>query len=103
MGPAAHIIEICGGHKNVADWLGVDLTRVFRWTYPKAKYGSDGYIPSQYHQTLLLRAREEGKDLRPEHFFPGYAEDECAGQRESARPNHQPKAKRNQWQQKAAG
>jgi hypothetical protein len=89
MGPASAIIEICGGHKNVADWLGVDLTRVFRWTYPKSKDGSDGYIPSQYHQTLLLRARAEGKDLKPQHFFPKYEESATSGQRDSSRRNHQ--------------
>lgn len=79
MGPAARIIEICGGHKNVSDWLGVDLTRVFRWTYSKEKGGSDGYIPAQYHQTLLLRARAEGKDLKPEHFFPEYVDGSRVG------------------------
>lgn len=88
MGPASTIIEKCGGHETVANWLGVDASRVYRWTYPKSRNGSDGYIPSQYHQTLLLKAREEGKDLRPEDFFPAYEEKVSAPQRESAQDNH---------------
>lgn len=94
MGPAAAIIEKCGGHDIVASWLGVDVSRVYRWTYAKAKSGSDGYIPSQYHQPLLLKAQAEGKDLKPEDFFPAYDADKGGPHREPvanthARPAHQ--------------
>lgn len=74
MEPAATIIRICGGHGTVADWLGIDVSRVYRWTYAKAKGGSAGLIPSQYHEPILLRARREGKDLLPDHFFPQFPE-----------------------------
>lgn len=89
MGPASNIIEICGGHEVVAAWLTVDVSRVYRWTYEKARGGSDGHIPSQYHQPLLLRALAEGKRLKPDHFFPDYRKAPRSGQRETARSNHQ--------------
>lgn len=88
MGPASTIIDICGGHKNVADWLNVDVSRVFRWTYAKAKGGSDGYIPSQYYPTLLARAQVEGKALKPEHFFLQSDDAKASRQRVSTPVKH---------------
>lgn len=67
--PAERIIEKCGGPKALASLVGVDLSRVHRWTYPKAKGGTDGRIPSRHHQKLLDRARENGISLSPADFF----------------------------------
>lgn len=78
MNPAQRVIEKCGGPQAVAKMVGVDVSRVHRWTYPKARGGSDGLIPSQQQQALLNAARESGIDLQPADFFdlPG---DEPAG------------------------
>ena len=73
MGPAAAIIEKCGGHAAVAGWLGLDISRVYRWTYPKERGGTGGLIPAQYHQPILRHAIAAGKGLTPDDFFPEYA------------------------------
>jgi hypothetical protein len=71
MGPAREILDICGGAEVVADWLGLKhASTVYRWAHAKQAGGCDGYIPSCYHEPILLRARAEKKPLRAEHFFP---------------------------------
>ena len=66
---AASVIKKCGGFSFVAKLLGVDRSRVYRWTYPKDIGGSGGIIPAKYHNELLRKARESGIDLTPEDFF----------------------------------
>ena len=66
---AAHVIEKCGGHRAVADMAGVDVTRVYRWTYSRDRGGTGGIIPTKHHQQLLRVARERGVDLEPADFF----------------------------------
>lgn len=67
--PAERVIVKCGGHQIVADWLGLDISRVYRFTYPKDAGGTGGIIPANHQPTLLQKAREEGKDLSPADFF----------------------------------
>jgi len=67
--PAKSLIEKCGGARAVADMVGVDISRVHRWTYPRSRGGTDGAIPTRHQTNLLTRARERGIDLRPEDFF----------------------------------
>lgn len=69
MDPAATILAICGGAREVAAMTGRDYSRVVRWTYSKARGGTDGRIPTDVQQTLLDAARARGIDLRPDHFF----------------------------------
>ena len=69
LNPAATVIEICGGFRVVADMVGRDHTRVRRWTYPKERGGTGGFIPSELQQVLLEEAAARKIDLRPEHFF----------------------------------
>lgn len=69
MEPAASIITKCGGPKAVAEMLKVDVSRVWRWTYPKDRGGSDGRIPGKHHANLLALAQERGIDLQPKDFF----------------------------------
>lgn len=69
MEPATSVIEICGGVKAVARMVNRDQTRVRRWTYSKARGGTDGLIPAECQAQLLTAARAEGVDLRPDHFF----------------------------------
>lgn len=69
MEPATSIINLCGGISNVASMTGRSELRVRRWTYPRARGGTDGLIPTDCQQSLLDEARARGIDLRPEHFF----------------------------------
>jgi hypothetical protein len=48
---------------------GVDVSRVYRWTYAKDVGGTGGHVPTKHQQTLLDRAREAGIDLSPHDFF----------------------------------
>lgn len=70
MEPALTIIEICGGISKVAEMTGRSEIRVRRWTYPKARGGTDGLIPSDCAKALMEEAPKRGIALRPEHFFP---------------------------------
>lgn len=66
---AQSIVEKCGGHQAVAEMTGASVSRVFRWTYPKDRGGTDGIIPARHQRTLLNEATKRGIDLRPEDFF----------------------------------
>lgn len=80
---ADHVIEKCGGFKQVSDWLGIDLSAVYRFTYPRERGGTDGVIPARHQTALLQKARENGVDLCPNDFFVAPTDDappesECA-------------------------
>lgn len=66
---AENVIAKCGGFKQVSEWLGLDLSNVYRFTYPRTKGGTDGVIPAQHQAVLLAKARENGLDLCPDDFF----------------------------------
>ena len=78
MEPASTIITICGGVKAVADITGRDETRVRRWTYPKHKGGTGGFIPVECQQALIREARRGRFCLTPDHFFPEAAVGDAA-------------------------
>lgn len=67
--PAYTVITICGGFAATARMAGRSEIRVRRWTYPKERGGTGGFIPSECQQNLLDQARLNDCDLRPEHFF----------------------------------
>lgn len=70
--PADTIIEKFGGHRAIADILDIDISRVYRWTYPQEAGGTGGSIP-QRHQILLMHlARDRGISLSPADFFPDH-------------------------------
>jgi hypothetical protein len=69
--PAEHVIRKCGGHQAVAEMIGVDVTRVYRWTYSKDRGGTGGFIPARHQRALLEKAKAAGKNLKPEDFFKG--------------------------------
>lgn len=60
---ARSIIDRFGGFRAVAQVLGVDITRVHRWTYPKARGGTGGTIPARHFAALLDEARRRGIEL----------------------------------------
>lgn len=66
---AEHIIRKCGGAARVAEMLGMDVSSVHRWTYPRDKKGAAGRVPSKRQAELLAKAREAGIDLTPGDFF----------------------------------
>ena len=67
---ADSIIRKCGGHAQVAQWLGLSLTQVYRWTYPRERGGTGGLVPARRQGELLAKARAAGVDLEPADFFP---------------------------------
>lgn len=66
---AENVISKCGGHRVVAEMLGIHLSRVYRFTHPKERGGTGGIIPSRHQSTLLTEARRRGIDLSPSDFF----------------------------------
>ena len=69
LNPASHIIALLGGPQATAELAGVHISRVFRWTYPKARGGTGGLVPAQHQQHLLDSARARGIALEPADFF----------------------------------
>ena len=67
---AQNIIHKFGGHRELADALGLDVSRVYRFTYEKERGGTDGLIPAPHQQTIIEKARELGKDITYSDFFP---------------------------------
>lgn len=66
---ATRVIEKLGGHKKVANILGVNVSQVYRWTYPRTRGGTDGLIPSRHQSDLLAASVKEGLGLSPADFF----------------------------------
>ncbi len=64
--PAEAAIAAFGGAPAVAAVLGVHVTRVYRYTYPRARGGTGGLIPAEHLQRLLATARARGLPLTAE-------------------------------------
>lgn len=67
--PARTVIDKFGGHQAVAEALNLDVSRVYRWTYPRERGGTGGHIPAKQQVALLDAARARGIDLSPGDFF----------------------------------
>jgi len=67
--PARTIIADCGGLSTVATRLGVHTTTVRKWTYPKQRGGTHGWVPHKYHSALLALSAEHGKPVNPVSFL----------------------------------
>lgn len=67
--PAQRVVKKMGGPTAVAKLLGVDVSNVHRWGYPKSRGGADGRVPGKHQQELLNAARARGIDLSPDDFF----------------------------------
>lgn len=68
--PAEIVIEKFGGHLAIAAVLKIDVSRIYRWTYPQERGGTGGSIPSRHQMPLLDAAKEREIDLAPADFFP---------------------------------
>lgn len=67
---ASNVIAKCGGHQMVADALGIDVSRVYRFTYEPDRGGTGGLIPARHQPVLLSKFRDK---LEPADFFDSVA------------------------------
>lgn len=67
--PAERIIKLCGGADRVAEFAEISKNRVLRWTYPKARGGTDGLIPTSRQQLIMQNAVAAGIKIKPADFF----------------------------------
>lgn len=79
--PAQIVIERLGGIDKVAEVAGVDVSRVYRWTYPVEKGGTGGQVPQRHHRTLLDYAAKHGIALNAAHLVIGLADTDPAASR----------------------
>lgn len=63
--PAEVVIARFGGADKVAAALGLSPSRVYRWTRPRARGGTDGLIPAKHQPVLLAAARRRRIALEP--------------------------------------
>jgi hypothetical protein len=68
--PAEIVIERFGGPEKVAAALGLSRSRVYRWTRPRTRGGSDGLIPAKHQAPLLAAARRRRIALEPADLIP---------------------------------
>lgn len=69
MTPAERIIEKFGGAAKLAELLQVDVSRVYRWTYPADRGGTGGLIPTKHQHRLIEIGRDHGIKIAPADFF----------------------------------
>jgi len=69
MTPAHDIIDLVGGVQAMADLTGVDPSNVHRWTYPKARGGTDGLIPVRHHKRIIDSEAGKAAKLTHNDFF----------------------------------
>lgn len=72
---AARIINKFGGAVRLARILAEigkpkSVETIYRWTYPRSRSGTDGYIPATVWPDLIQAARAEGLLLTSEDFDP---------------------------------
>jgi hypothetical protein len=75
---AERVIAKFGGARQLAEALKAvspeayrNASSVYRWTYPRSKYGTAGVIPTAAIPHVIAAARVWGVVLIPEDFFPG--------------------------------
>lgn len=73
--PAHSLVKALGGINEVAEYLGLHRSTVWRWEQPQYAEdgrkvgGRNGLIPSVHHEILLAWGRSRGKPIGPENFF----------------------------------
>lgn len=75
---AVRVIAKFGGARALARALAAigesayrNPSSVYRWTYPRSKYGTDGVIPTAALSAVVKAARYAGVLLTVEDLFPG--------------------------------
>lgn len=71
---ARRIIEKFGGERALQRALkdaghDIDITRIYRWTYPRSRGGTGGLIPSQQIPHILKAARLQGVLIVAEDLY----------------------------------
>lgn len=67
--PAHTVIQTLGGFEAVSKITGKHISRVYRWTYPKGRGGTGGYIPQTDAEKLLAHAKAKRIRLSAADFF----------------------------------
>jgi hypothetical protein len=73
--PARTIIARFGGPDAVRQVTGASRTRIYRWTQPKERGGTDGVIPMPQARKLLQHAKEAGLPVSADDFLPSEAQE----------------------------
>ena len=68
---AHYVIQKFGGRASTARLLDVDPITVWRWTIPKERGGTDGYIPTKTIVRAMRVAKKLNIDLTLEHLVYG--------------------------------
>lgn len=76
--PANTVIRALGGFEAVAAITGKHISRVYRWTYPKERGGTGGYIPQTDAEVLLRHARQHDIPITADSFFAASEKTEAA-------------------------
>lgn len=69
LNPAHDVILAFGGFDAVAAITGKHISRVYRWTYPKERGGTGGFIPQADAAKLLAHAKANGLPVTASSFF----------------------------------
>jgi hypothetical protein len=72
--PAYSVIAKAGGVDAVAAITGKHVSRIYRWTYPRAKGGTGGVVPHDDATKILKHAAEAGLNIAARDFFSLEAE-----------------------------
>ena len=67
---AERVIRKLGGPVAVAELLGTSRQAIYKWTYPRERGGTGGYIPAKRQLELMIRAKMVGIQLTKDDFFP---------------------------------
>jgi hypothetical protein len=67
--PAHTVIAKAGGVDAVAAITGKHVSRIYRWTYPRAKGGTGGVVPHEDATKILRYAAEHDLPISPQDFF----------------------------------
>jgi len=65
---AQHVIAKLGGFYRTASLAGVGYIQVVKWTYPRERGGTGGFIPAWHHKRLLEVASRERLGLTAADF-----------------------------------
>ena len=49
--------------------VGIHISNVYRWTYPRERGGGGGLIPAVHQRVILVKAKERGIEISPDDFF----------------------------------
>lgn len=67
---AERVIRKLGGPARVAELLGTSRQAIYKWTYPRQRGGTGGYIPARRQLELMVVCKMQGIVLTKNDFFP---------------------------------